>query len=216
MNKILLALLLGLTLTITGHCMAQTTTGLHIVDRLLPESVSRARKPTSPVDMVMLHFCSDVLENPENPFNVDRIVDIFTSYTVSSHYLIGRDGTVYRFVPESKVAFHAGKGHLDWVPDRDNNLNEFAIGIEMLNVGSANDMKVFMSAKKYAAFAKKHPNWIGYTDAQYNALNLLLKSIQSRHPAIKMDRHHIVGHEEYAGSRRPDPGETFNWKRIGL
>ncbi len=195
---------------------AQTTAPLQIVDRPLTSTVSRDRLATAPVDMVMLHFCSDVIENPDDPFNVDRIVEIFTSYTVSAHYLIGRDGTVFRFVPETRVAYHAGRGSLSWAPERTNLLNDYSIGIEMLNVGSANDMAIFMSSEKYAEYAKKHPDWIGYTDEQYQALNTLLSSIQIRHPAVKHNKKHIIGHDEYAGSRRTDPGELFDWKRIGL
>lgn len=209
-------LLLCLCVFTVSAAPAETTAPLRIVDRLLTDTVSRDRMPTAPVDMVMLHFCSDVVENPQDPFNVDRIVDIFTSYSVSAHYLIGRDGTVFRFVPENRVAYHAGKGDLSWVPERANRLNEFSIGIEMLNVGSAKDMAIFMSSAKYAEYAKEHPEWIGYTDEQYQALKSLLDSIRSRYPAIIFDRKHIVGHDEYAGSRRTDPGELFDWNRIGL
>lgn len=195
---------------------ADTTAPLRIVDRPLTATVSRDRMPTAPIDTVMLHFCSDVIENPDNPFSVDRIVEIFEQYGVSAHYLIGRDGTVYRFVPEQRVAYHAGKGTVPGKPERTNRLNEFSIGIEMLNVGSAKDMAIFMKPEAYAAFAKNNPEKIGYTDAQYQALNQLLTQIKQRHPAIKHDRQHIIGHDEYAGGRRTDPGELFNWSRIGL
>lgn len=201
---------------VTGHGYAQTTSGLRMIDRWLPETVSRERQPTAPLDMVMLHFCSDVVENPTDPFNVDRIVEIFTSYTVSAHYLIDRDGTVFRFVPEDRVAYHAGRGRLAGFPERTNRLNEYSIGIEMLNVGSAKDMELFMSREKYAEFAAINPQWIGYTEAQYTALRQLLESIAQRHPGVKLDRKHIIGHEEYAARRRSDPGELFDWKRIGL
>ncbi|MGI8907682.1 MAG: N-acetylmuramoyl-L-alanine amidase [Candidatus Sumerlaeaceae bacterium] len=194
-----------------------TSFTLTYVDRWLPESVQRDRKATATVDMIMLHFCSDCIANPDNPYNVDRIVEIFTSYTVSAHYLIGRDGVVYRFVPESKVAFHAGRGKLEWMPDRANQLNEYAIGIEMLNVGTWKDMQIFMSKEKYDAFAEKHPDWIGYTDAQFAALDALISDIRKRHPAIWFDRKHIVGHSEYAGvGRRTDPGELLDYARVGL
>lgn len=192
------------------------TKALQIKDRLLTGSTSRARLTTTTVDVIMLHFCSDVIANPDNPYQVTRIVDIFTSYGVSAHYLIDREGLVHRFVPEERVAHHAGKGHLDWMPDRHNNMNEYSIGIEMLNIGSWRDMKTFMKKEKYDAFAAKHPNLIGYTDAQYTALNQLLADIRSRHP-VPLDRRHIVGHEDYAGTaRRTDPGDLFDWSRIGL
>jgi N-acetyl-anhydromuramyl-L-alanine amidase AmpD len=194
-----------------------TTYTLRFVDDWLPRSVQRDRQPTATVDMIMLHFCSDVIQKPDNPYNPKRIVDIFTSAGVSAHYLVDREGTVHRFVPEQKVAYHAGRGHLDWMPERTNRLNEYAIGIEMLNVSSWKDMQIFMSKEKYDAFAAKHPDWIGYTDAQYAAVKALIAEIRKRHPQIPFDRHHIIGHSEYAGSaRRTDPGELFDYTRVGL
>jgi len=206
-----------LFITIAFGAAGQTTSPLKFVDKWLPKKCSSDRQSTATVDMVMLHFCSDVVKNPQDPFNVDRIVEIFTEYTVSAHYLIGRDGTVYNFVPENRVAFHAGKGTVPWAPERNNKLNHYSIGIEMLNVGSQEDMKIFMSPVKYKEFAEAHPDWVGYTDAQYKALAQLLKEIKIRNPAIQFDRKHIVGHNEYAGAkRRTDPGSTFDWGRIGL
>lgn len=166
--------------------------------------------------MIMLHFSSDLIAHPDDPFNVDRVLQVYRDAKVSAHYLIGRDGTVYRLVPESRVAYHAGKGSLPWLPGRKNNLNEYSIGIEMLNVGSARDMAMFMKPEPYQAYATKHPNWIGYTPAQYTALKELIAEIRSRHPLIKFDRYHIIGHEEWSPTRRSDPGETFDYTKIGL
>jgi N-acetyl-anhydromuramyl-L-alanine amidase AmpD len=165
----------------------------------------------------MLHFCSDVIAHPDNPYDINRQVEIFQKAPASANYLIARDGTVYRLVPEDRVAWHAGKGHLDWDPKM-TSMNSKSIGIEMFAIGSPNDMKLFgMTQEKYDAFKSKHPEWVGFSDAQYAALNQLIKDIRARHPAIKFDRYHIIGHEEWAGhARRTDPGELFDWKRIGL
>jgi N-acetylmuramoyl-L-alanine amidase len=197
---------------------AQSTYTLRFQDDWLPKKVQRDRQATAPVDMIMLHFCSDCIEHPENPYNYHRIMEIFTSVTVSAHYLIDREGVVHRFVPETNVAYHAGRGNIDWMPERANKLNEYSIGIEMLNISTWNDMALFkMPKEKYDAIATKHPDWIGYTDAQYAALKALIEQIRSRHPAIVFDRKHIIGHSEYAGTgRRTDPGELFDYTRIGL
>jgi N-acetyl-anhydromuramyl-L-alanine amidase AmpD len=190
---------------------------IRFVERWLPAKVSKSRPPDAVVDTIMLHFCSVVATEPDNPYQIDRIIDVFTSYTVSAHYLIDRDGTVYRFVPERKQAYHAGRGELPFGPKRKNALNAGSIGIEMFAIGSAGDMKLFMKEDAYAEFARKHPKLIGFTPEQYRALNYLIDDIISRHPHIKRDRFHIVGHEEYAGrTRRTDPGELFDWKKIGL
>jgi len=79
-------------------------------------------------------------------------------------------------------------------------------------------MKLFgMSQAQYDTFKSKHPEWVGFSDAQYAALNRLIDEIRARHPAILHDRFHIIGHEEWAArARRTDPGELFDWTRIGL
>lgn len=194
-----------------------TSGTLRMVDKLFPPTMSRERWTTAPVDMVMLHFCSGLLATPDKPFDIDWMCQNFTTVTASAHYLIDRDGLVYRLVDEKRAAFHAGKGELPWEPRRTNILNQSSIGIEMFAIGSAHDMKMFgMSQEKYDEYKAAHPKDIGFTDDQYKALNLLLADIMRRNPEIKYDRYHIIGHEEYAPGRRTDPGETFDWSRIGL
>ena len=102
----------------------------------------------------------------------------------SANYLIARDGTVYRLVPEDRVAWHAGKGHLPWEPALES-MNQQSIGIENFAIGSPADMKLFgMTQAQYDSFKTKHPDWVGFSDAQYAALNQLIDQIRSRHPAI--------------------------------
>jgi N-acetyl-anhydromuramyl-L-alanine amidase AmpD len=57
---------------------------------------------------------------------------------------------------------------------------------------------------------------IGFTDAQYDAVKQLIADIRRRWPGINHNRRHIVGHNEYAPDRRSDPGELFDWRRMGL
>jgi N-acetyl-anhydromuramyl-L-alanine amidase AmpD len=189
---------------------------IKFVDRLMPQQ-SSARSSSTVVDHIVVHFCSDVIAHPDNPYDIDRQVEIFQHAPASANYLIARDGTVYRLVPEDRVAWHAGNGHLPWDPML-KSMNQKAIGIEMFAIGSPNDMKLFgMTAEKYADFKAKHPDWVGFSEAQYATLNQLIDQIRARHPAIKHDRFHIIGHEEWAGrARRTDPGELFDWTRIGL
>src|SRR3954447_22620551 len=189
-----------------------------IVDRLMPLTHSSPRSATQPVDVILLHFSSDFLQHPDDAFNVDRVIQIYTDAKVSTHYLIDRDGHIYRLVEESRRAWHAGKGVLPWDRKRVDNLNSSSIGIEMLAVGSEADMvPLFCKAEHYRAFKEKHADAIGYTDAQYAALNELIDDIRGRFPLIKHDRYHILGHEEWAGrGRRTDPGELFDWTKIGL
>lgn len=60
-------------------------------------------------------------------------VDIFQnpSYSVSAHFVIGRDGAITQCVPVNQAAWHAGPSVYHGV----RNLNEHSIGIEFVNIG---------------------------------------------------------------------------------
>jgi len=60
------------------------------------------------------------------------------------------------------------------------------------------------------------PENIGFTEKQYASLQALLAEIYARHPDVKPDRRHVVGHSDYAPGRRTDPGELFDWSKIDL
>jgi len=159
---------------------------------------------------IVLHFISNVLANRTEPYIMEDIHRIFLDYGVSAHYIIDRDGTIHLAVPEYRVAFHAGAGTLTDFPEYENRLNQYSIGIELLGIGSQADMSIFLTADEYEAL---DPRLIGFTDAQYYALNRLLNDILARHPAIQPNRTHIIGHDEYSPSNT-DPGELFEWERL--
>lgn len=182
-----------------------------IRDLYLPLQNSKPR--TEIVTHVVIHFISNAASKQNDPYNVQDVYRIFLNNGVSSHYLIGRNGEVYRLVDENRVAFHAGKGSLPGFPAYQNRLNEYSIGIELMAIGTREEMLPLISAQTYEAIA---PSNIGYTDAQYRSLNLLLNDIIGRHPTIKRDRQHIVGHDEYAPGRKTDPGKLFDWSRINF
>lgn len=198
-------------------CVAATRVELKIIDRTGEGLAARARDGTA-VDRVMIHFMSAVNLTPDDPYDVDRNIGILKEYGVSANYLIARDGTVYRLVPDDKAAAHAGRPQDDRPEYR--NMNRRSIGIELLAVGSKQDMTggtpAMMSEAKYEAFAAKHPELIGFTDAQHAALRQLLERLADEHEGIELTRHHVLGHAEYAGERKTDPGELFDWSRLGL
>jgi N-acetylmuramoyl-L-alanine amidase len=107
---------------------------------------------------------------------------------VSAHYTIGRDGRVFRHVPEERRAWHAGVSW--WAGER--NVNARSIGIELVNPGH-------------------EFGYIPFTDEQIAALIELARGILSRHP-IPPAR--VVGHSDVAPARKEDPGELFPWKLL--
>lgn len=160
-------------------------------------------------EYVMIHFCSAVVNHPDDPFNIDYVRQTFVDADVSIHYIIERDGTVRCYIPEDRTAWHAGPG--TWKDDKSftNTMNLYALGIELVAIGSYEDMKGYMEKWQYDSLPQE---WIGYTDAQYASLRLLLEDISERN-GIPLDRDHIIGHEEY-NPKKTDPGELFDWDRI--
>lgn len=107
---------------------------------------------------------------------------------VSTHYVVGEDGAVYRIVDERRRAWHAGRS--SWEGRED--VNSCAIGIEIVNGGHDFGLPP-------------------YPDAQIAAVIALVGDILARH-GLGPDR--VVGHSDIAPGRKADPGEHFPWKRL--
>jgi N-acetylmuramoyl-L-alanine amidase len=103
---------------------------------------------------------------------------------VSSHYLIGRHGTIYYLVDELARAWHAGESY--WGGDTD--LNSASIGIELDNNG-------------------EEP----FAEAEIESLLALLADIKERYaiPAAN-----FLGHGDVAPGRKVDPSRLFPWQRL--
>ncbi len=62
-------------------------------------------------------------------YDIDLVIKQFSTYGVSAHYVIGRDGKIYQLVNETDNSYHAGKSSL---PDGTTNVNSCSIGIELM------------------------------------------------------------------------------------
>ena len=150
---------------------------------------------------------SAIVNHPEAPYNMENIRNIFFESNSSTHYVIDREGTVYACIPEARNAWHAGKG--TWMEFTDN-MNSRSIGIEMLGIGTYDEMQQYITKPDYK---KIDPCDIGFTNEQYESLDTLLNDIFTRNPGIAKDRNHVIGHCEYS-SRKTDPGSLFEWSRL--
>ncbi|SHF83169.1 N-acetylmuramoyl-L-alanine amidase [Ornithinibacillus halophilus] len=187
-----------------NDCFKQANENELWYDYLLPPENSSIRE--SRITHIMLHFISNVKEKPHNPYQVEDIYQLFQKHHVSSHYLIDRDGTIYRFVPEYRVAYHAGSNLFHGFSTL-GKMNEHSIGIELMAIGTKEEMTPFIREDIYNFIHWKN---IGYTDEQYNSLDKLLNNIYSRHS----ENLNILGHNQYAPFRKTDPGKLFDWSRI--
>lgn len=107
---------------------------------------------------------------------------------VTAHYVIDRDGKIYRFCPEERAANHAGKGSWRLATGEEiRNLNQRSIGIEF-QCGPGEEI----------------------TPQQVAAGLWLTKDIMRRNPHIRPEN--VVGHSDVAGTRKTDPGLSFPWE----
>jgi len=132
---------------------------LTIVDKKV--SFGHSVAENRPVDVVVIH--STFNNSGGEKYDPDLVIKQFSTYGVSSHYLIGREGTIYLLVEEKDVAFHAGKSVL---PNGRSGLNTCSIGIELITS--------FDEAP---------------TDAQIKALAALVNDIKSRYKINFIVRH---------------------------
>ena len=95
-----------------------------IIDRPSPNFDERKL----PVSMIVVHYTET--KTCEQALRI--LCDPNAAKRVSSHWVIDRDGTVYRLVDESKRAWHAGKSFWDGIED----CNSASIGIELVNDGA--------------------------------------------------------------------------------
>ena len=181
---------------------------LAVEDFLLPVEEFSWERQFAP-EFVMVHFTSAVMTHRQEPYHLPHIRDIFVQYDISVHYIIERDGTVHCYVPEDRVAWHAGKGQWKGEEKYLNSMNQYAIGIELVGMGSQADMASYMTKSEYNAI---DDSLKGFTPEQYASLKLLVEDICQRND-IPMDREHVIGHQEYA-EQKTDPGELFDWTQL--
>jgi len=120
-------------------------------------AVSQNRK----VDAVIVH--STFNNSGGDFYDIDLVLKQFSMYKVSAHYVIGRDGIVYKVVDEKNTSYHAGKSSL---PDGRTDVNSCSIGIEIMT--------------SY----KESP-----TEKQVTSLISLIQSIKKRHSINYLLRH---------------------------
>lgn len=106
---------------------------------------------------------------------------------VSAHFTVGKDGSIVQHVSTFQRAWHAGVSRD--VQGRES-VNNFSIGIEMVNIGDGKDP---------------------WTKEQVDVVGHLIGTLKRRFPEIK----YITSHEFIAvpRGRKPDP-KNFPWKEL--
>lgn len=126
---------------------------LTIVDKLVSFGFSVPSKNRT-IDTIVIHSSYDLIGSEE--YSVSGTIKEYEGYGVSPHYLIDRQGTIYRLVDDANIAYHAGESQM---PDGRTGVNAFSIGVEILNT------------------EQDH-----YTDKQYQSTKDLIVYLKERHP----------------------------------
>lgn len=136
---------------------------------------------TRKIDTIIVHSTYNITS--KDPFDLEAIIyKEYKPYGVSPHYIIDRNGKIYRLVEEKNIAYHAGESKM---PDGRTGVNNFSIGIELVN---SKDSKP--------------------TGEQYSSLKYLISYIKSEYH-IK----YTLGHSDIAQKRKDDPW-NFDWNKV--
>lgn len=132
------------------------------------------------IDAIVVHSSYDALG--DEPYDVSGLLKEYKQYGVAAHYLIDRKGVIYQLVADKNIAYHAGESK---VPDGRTGVNNFSVGIELMNTEKDS-----------------------YTSAQYGALNSLIAKLKKNYK-IK----YVLGHKDIAPGRKTDPW-SFDWSKV--
>lgn len=132
------------------------------------------------IDTIVIHSSYDALG--DEPYDLDGLIKEYQQYGVAPHFLIDRKGAVYRLVDEKNIAYHAG---ISQMPDGRTGVNNFSIGIELMNTKEDE-----------------------YTKNQYSNLNKLIEYLEDQ-----FNIKYILGHQNISPNRKTDPW-NFDWNEV--
>lgn len=112
-------------LSVGYHTTILSQDSLKIINKNI--TFGHAKIQNRKIDAIIIH--STFNNSGGDYYDIDLVIKQFAQYNVSAHYVIGRDGTIYRLVEEKDLSYHAGKSSL---PDGRTNVNSCSIGIEIM------------------------------------------------------------------------------------
>ena len=170
-----------------------------ITEQLLPYVQLLNARALSNIDLVVIH-CTELPDLATARQYGERVL-YDTGTGNSGHFYIDRDGEIYRYVSDDRIANHT-RGY-----------NPRSIGIEIVNTGRYPDW--FNSNNQSMNEA--------YSQAQIDAVIALLNQLKKQLPQLTL----IAGHEDLDTEQLPasdnpnlmvfrkrDPGPQFPWSQV--
>lgn len=172
---------------------------MDIVEQLLPYHARLKKRNPEKLRLIVLHCTELPTLEQAREFGERVVLEDGTGH--SGHYYLDRDGRVYRFVEDRRIAHHVARH------------NNESIGIELVNSGRYPNW--FYSNSQL--FEEQ------YTDEQIFSLKELLSDLRRKYPGISGIARHsdldtrLVAAEDDPRKqvrRRLDPGPLFPWDEI--
>jgi len=145
-------------------------------------SFNPKKRASSQIKFIIFHYTGMKKESD----SINRLTNIQSE--VSCHYLLKNNGEIIKIVPESYIAWHAGKS--SWKNYKF--LNSNSIGIEITNPGHE----------------------FGYKKFPKTQISSLIKLSKFLIKKYKIKHKNILGHSDIAPERKKDPGEKFPWEYL--
>lgn len=181
---------LAITLFITGCSSLPPSRFIDHGDYLI-DPLHEAVAQNDRVRFLVLHYTA---------LDDQKSLTTLTGPNVSAHYLVPtlpaieqNKPVVLQLVQEHKRAWHAGVS--SW--GQRNNLNDTAIGIEIVNPG----------------YTDEHDGrrWYPYHPAQISLIGTLTRDLLKRY---QIAPENVLAHSDIAPQRKSDPGPLFPWKAL--
>jgi N-acetylmuramoyl-L-alanine amidase len=173
---------------------------LKIIEHLLPYNDRLEQRETTALDLIVVHCTELPTLQMAREFG-EREVLTETKTGLSGHYYVDRDGTVYRYVNDDRVARHVI------------GFNVNSVGIEVVNLGRYPNW-----------FHSNHQDCHEpYTPEQIVAVRSLLRRLKEQYPQItRIARHSDLDTSSIAAEddptvqirRKIDPGPLFPWDDV--
>jgi N-acetylmuramoyl-L-alanine amidase len=173
---------------------------MRIINDLLPYNDNLEKRDVQTIDMIVLH-CTELPTLEEARLHGERIRYKESKTGNSGHYYINRDGHIYRYAADDRVAHHV-IGY-----------NQRSIGIEIVNTGRYPHW--FLSTHQVPTEE--------YTQAQIKSVIELITYLKNRYPNIsELKRHSDLDLEKITSEDNPgilirrkiDPGPLFPWEKV--
>ncbi len=187
-------------------------------------------------DAALYESREEQVKNIPAMYDWEKCVEIFNKFHVGAHYIIGRGGKICELATARMKVAHGGRP--DRYPQMKGRGNARTIGIELVGHADqfrkeiikfykrekkkidkrwaqkfeefvrSEDRSIPRNSTRLEDYVREDSVFYGFTEAQYEALKILLNSLGKRYGYIRVCTH------EWLKTTKSDPGDKFDWKTI--